>query len=70
MKSVRRKEPESIYVQPDMVTTVNRLRWMGFQHRATVIPGTESRNSFQEVETNLMLIPQLLDEPPSPGTIE
>jgi tetratricopeptide (TPR) repeat protein len=54
-------------LQPQFMSTINRLQWMGARQNAGFIPGNDSRKSFQEAELmGARILPERLGEPPSP----
>jgi TolB-like protein len=57
--------------QPDFLSTTNRLQWMGMRQNAGLLPGNDSRKSFQEVGILLngwpTIFPRMLGAPPPPA---
>jgi hypothetical protein len=52
---------------PALVSSWNRLQWMGAQQNTGFLPGTDSRESIVEAESRgAPVIPELLGEPPRP----
>jgi tetratricopeptide (TPR) repeat protein len=55
--------------QPDFLSTTNRLQWMGMRQNAGLLPGNDSRKSFQEAGILLdgwPILPKMLGVPPPP----
>jgi tetratricopeptide (TPR) repeat protein len=55
--------------QPDFLSTTNRLQWMGIRQNAGLLPGNDSRKSFQEAGILLNgwpILPRMLGAPPPP----
>lgn len=54
---------------PELVSSWNRLQWMGIKQNAGLLPGSDTRISFQEVDLlGVPVVPQILSEPPPPPT--
>ncbi len=53
-------------MRPDLVSSWNRLQWMGRFQNAGLIPGRGSRKSFNEAERNAILLPKILGTPIKP----
>ncbi|MBN1782123.1 tetratricopeptide repeat protein [bacterium] len=52
---------------PDIVSSYNRLQWMGLQHNALILPGNNSREPFVEASISpAPVLPFQLSEPPRP----
>ena len=52
---------------PDLVSSFNRLQWMGVQQSGQIIPGSNSRKGFNEASfSSAPIIPYMLLEPPNP----
>ncbi len=61
---------ELAYTPPDIVSTWNRLVWMGKFQDAGFLPGNETRESFQEADTRgAPVLPIELEGPPTPPII-
>ena len=68
IKTTPRGRTELMYTPPeDLVSTWNRLRWIGVYQNAGFLPGTETRKSFQEADFHRApLLPERIGEPPAP----
>jgi tetratricopeptide (TPR) repeat protein len=56
--------------QPDFMSTTGRLQWMGMKQNAGLLPGTDSRKSFQEAGIMINgwpILPRMLGTPPPPA---
>jgi len=66
IKTTPKGEVQMVIAPPDLVSTWNRLQWMGVHQNAGFIPGNDTRESFQEAEEGSSLVPKRLGEPPKP----
>ncbi|MFO7891140.1 MAG: CsgG/HfaB family protein [bacterium] len=65
-EEMAKREVKDLYVRPQMVSAMNRLRWMAGKQNAEFIPDEEFRRSFVEAERVLSLLPEELGTPPPP----
>ena len=66
IKTTPKGEVQMVPSPPDLVSTWNRLQWMGVHQSAGFLPGNDSRESFLEAEAGSSLVPKPLGEPPRP----
>lgn len=66
VEEMAKRDVQDLYVRPQMVSTMNRLRWMAGKQNAAFIPEEEFRHSFIEAERILSLLPSEIEAPPPP----
>ena len=60
-------KPEIVRPPPALLSTWNRLQWMGMQQNAGFLPGNDTREAVQEAQfRGVGVVPELLPEPPNP----
>ena len=55
-------------LQMELTSTYNRLQTLGMRQNTGLLPGNDSRKSFQEAEMSAPILPRKLDIPPPPPT--
>lgn len=68
VKTNSRGKGKMIYeAPPELLSTYNRLQWMGLQQNASMLPSSDNRKAPLELSgQNISLIPEMLAPPPMP----